>query len=309
MNFLAKMERKFGKYAIRNLPLIITICYGFGYLMNMIKPEWIYTVSLNPYAIMHGQVWRLITWVLVPEEMSIFFVLIMLYIYYSLGRTLERTWGTFYFNVYFFSGLILTVAGAFLLYGYFSLFGEEFIDTINSGYEMLYGACPEIYGGNWAYEIIANRFGTYYLNLSIFLATAIMYPEMMVYVFFILPIKIKVMGIIYVIILAVNILMSFLSGFDIGMISLVSIGMSLLNTFIFFLMTRKGTHRTPKQVKRQVEYKVKVKQAKKASSHHKCTICGQTDESNPQLVFRYCSKCSGSHEYCNEHLYTHEHIK
>ena len=76
-NFLSKMERKFGKYAIRNLPLYLLICYAFGYLMNLFKPEWIYIVNLNPYAILHGQVWRLFTWILVPEETQIFFIIIV----------------------------------------------------------------------------------------------------------------------------------------------------------------------------------------------------------------------------------------
>ena len=90
-HFLAKMEKKFGKYAIRNLPLYLVICYGFGYLMNIFKPEWIYVVNLNPYAILHGQVWRLVTWILVPEQTSIFFVIIIL----SGGRW-RKTGAVFY---------------------------------------------------------------------------------------------------------------------------------------------------------------------------------------------------------------------
>ena len=165
--FLAKMERKFGKYAIRNLPLYLIICYAFGYLMNYVKPEWIYVVNLNPYAIIHGQVWRLISWVLVPEQTTLIFIIIVLYFYYSIGRTLEKTWGSFLFNVYFFSGLILTVIGAFGLFLYYTLAGREFTGLYNEYTTMLNGECPAVYGGNWMYASIANSFNTYYVNLSI----------------------------------------------------------------------------------------------------------------------------------------------
>ncbi|MBR4581054.1 MAG: hypothetical protein IKO32_07460 [Lachnospiraceae bacterium] len=317
-NWLAKLERKFGKYAIRNLPLYLVICYGFGYLMNIFKPEWIYVVNLNPYAILHGQVWRLVTWILVPEPTSLFFVIIVLYFYYSLGRTLERNWGSFLFNVYFFSGFILTIIGAFLLYIYFNTFGVSWLQAneglfqyvveastgINAG-----GQWPPLLGGNYAFSYIATFFSTYYINLSIFLAFAIMFPEMKVYILFIIPIKVKIMGIIYVIILGVNIALAFYrGGFSYGILTMVPIVASLLNTLIFFIYTKRGRYKSPKEIKRQHEYKVKMKAAAK-QTHHKCAICGQTEESNPNLQFRYCSKCNGNYEYCQEHLFTHQHVQ
>ena len=317
-HFLVKMERKFGKYAIRNLPLYLVICYGFGYLMNIFKPEWIYVVNLNPYAILHGQVWRLVTWILVPENTSIFFALLVLYFYYSLGRTLEKTWGSFLFNVYFFAGFILTVLGAFLLYIYFNTLGAgwiaanrlEFAYMVQSSSGIMAGdEWPMLLGGDYAFSYIASCFSTYYINLSIFLAFAIMYPDVKIYVFFILPVKVKIMGIIYVVVLGINIAMAFFTGgLDYGLLNLVSIGASLLNTFLFFLYTKKGRYKSPKEIKRQHEYKVKIKAAAK-QTHHKCAICGQTEESNPNLQFRYCSKCKGNYEYCSEHLFTHQHVQ
>lgn len=316
-NFLAKMERKFGKYAIRNLPLYLIICYAFGYIMNFVKPEWIYVVNLNPYAILHGQVWRLFSWILVPEETSIFFIIIVLYFYYSIGRTMEKTWGSFLFNLYFFSGCILTVLGAFGLQLYFAVWGKTYIDIMDSVYSMYNGVCPALYGGNWGYTMVANSFGTYYLNLSIFLAFAITYPEVRVYIFFILPVKVKVLGIIYVVLLGISVVTSFYSGIrsmgvqtgiTIGMISLVSIGASLLNTLLFFIYTKRSRLKSPKEIKRQHDYKVKIKAAT-VQTHHKCAICGQTEESNPNLTFRFCSKCKGNYEYCSEHLFTHKHVE
>ena len=317
-HFLVKMERKFGKYAIRNLPLYLIICYAFGYLMNIFRPEWIYIVNLNPYAILHGQVWRLVTWILVPEETSIFFAIIVLYFYYSLGRALEKTWGSFLFNVYFFSGFILTILGAFLLFAYFETFGKGYAQLIDYFYSPIIkevagvsasSELPWLMGGSAFYAYVANCFSTYYINLSIFLAFAIMYPDMKVYVMFIIPIKVKIMGFIYVGILVFEIVVGFLQGgFSHGLLLLVSIGASLLNTLLFFIYTKKGRYRSPKELKRQHTYKVKIKAAEKLA-HHKCAICGQTEESNPNLTFRYCSKCKGNYEYCEEHLFTHKHVE
>lgn len=307
--FLAKMERKFGKYAIRNLPLYITIVYAFGFFMYMLFPQILDFFSLNFHAILKGQVWRLFTWVLIPEEMNLFFVLISMYFYYSIGRTLERTWGSFMFNVYFFSGLILTVLGALFLHGFLEIFGADWLAYQESLFAAAYGECPDIYGGSYIYAAIAQSFGTFYINMSIFLAFAMTYPDMQVYIFFILPIKVKVMGIIYVIIMVFSIVSSFLGGdIYVGMISLVSIGMSLMNTLLFFLIYKTKRVQSPKQIKRQHEYKVKVKAASNVT-RHKCAICGRTEEHDPNLVFRYCSKCEGNYEYCSDHLFSHEHVK
>ena len=103
--------------------------------------------------------------------------------------------------------------------------------------------------------------------------------------------------------------MGFLSGVNTGVIQLVVIGMSLLNTILFFLIfkTRLG-RKSPKQMKRQHEYKVKVKAASNVT-RHKCAICGRTEQHDPNLAFRYCSKCEGNYEYCSDHLFTHEHVK
>ncbi|MCR5848369.1 MAG: hypothetical protein K6G75_09675 [Lachnospiraceae bacterium] len=310
MTWFNKLERKFGKFAIPNLPLIIVIIYGFGFLMNAVKPEWVYFITLNPHAILQGQVWRLISWIFVPEStMNIFFVLIFLFFYYSIGKNLELAWGKFAFNFFFFSGVFLTVLGAFVLYGYFRFINPGYASAFELGMTSQYGNCTKALGGSWFYSALASEFSTYYLNLSIFLAYAITYPNMRVMLFFIIPIKVKVLGFIYLGVLAFNIIMAFMSGFNIGLISFVSIGSSLLNTLIFYLILRSGKRRF-KEIKRQREFKKKVKEASEPVSkiRHKCAVCGQTDVSNPNLTFRYCSKCNGNYEYCSEHLFSHKHI-
>lgn len=149
MNFLDKMERKYGRYAIQNLPMFIIATYVAGYVLELLTPGMFAYLTLEPYYILHGQIWRLVTWVLIPPSSLDIFTVIMLFFYFSIGRTLEQTWGAFRFNVYIFSGLLFTVLGAFLLYA-------------------LTGAVG----------IIGYYFSTYYINMSIFLAFALTYPDM-----------------------------------------------------------------------------------------------------------------------------------
>lgn len=308
--FLIKLEKSIGKYAIRRLPLVMLILYAVGYCMQILNPGIIYVLSLNPYAIMHGQVWRIVSWLLVPPDSSnLFFMLIALYFYYSIGTTLERTWGTFYFNYYFFLGVIFTILGAFGQYFYYNFYyGAEMIEQFSSVYAQLsYGRCPAIYGGNWFYSMISLYFSTYYINMSIFLAFAATFPEVQIFLFGILPIKVKALGIIYGIILVYN-------AYRMGIDGVFVIGASLLNFLIFFFTTRRAFHRTLKQAIKAAEYKRKMQEEKKGKmrakgiSKHKCAICGRTDESHPDLTFRFCSKCNGNYEYCQDHLFTHKHV-
>ena len=119
---------------------------------------------------------------------------------------------------------------------------------------------------------------------------------------FIIPIKVKYLGIIY----GIMIVISMMQG---GVVLAFSIGASLLNFVIFFLMTRRHKpHRSPKQIKRQMEYRRAAKQPS-GITRHKCAICGRTEQDDPTLEFRFCSKCEGNYEYCQYHLFTHEHVK
>lgn len=307
-NFISYLERKFGKYAIPRLPLIMIICYGVGYLMRMINPAIAYSISLNPYAILRGQVWRLVTWVLIPpNDNNVFFLLISMYFYYSIGITLERMWGTFYFNYYIFSGMIFTVIASFIVLGIIAFIAPN----------MLVDNVAAIYGYNDLFQLISVAFfSTYYINMSIFLAFAAMFPDAQVYFMFILPIKVKVLGIIYVVLIVYEALVSFSGNLLWTGIQLIVILASLLNFVIFFLSTRKSLGhqrqaRSAAQRKAAEEYRRKVNAMRPASkvNKHKCAICGRTDESNPELEFRFCSKCEGNYEYCQEHLFKHNHVK
>ena len=293
MKPMSNFEKKFGKYAIKNISLVLILFYACGYLINWINPVMFNYLTLNPYAILFkGQIWRLITWLIIPPENFSFFTLIMLYFYYSIGTTLERTWGTYRYNLYLFLGIIFTAVGAFAMMGFVYLFQRD----------ILFAMGAENY-----FAVLSTMFSTYYVIMSIFLAFAATFPDMQVLLFFFIPIKVKILGIIYGVLLVYE----FIAGVGNKYLNAANrfvIGASLLNFIVFFLTSRNMIHMSPKQVKRRQEFKREVKQSAKIT-RHKCAICGRTEETNPELEFRFCSKCDGNYEYCQDHLFTHAHVK
>ncbi len=270
MKFLDKLERKYGKYAIRNLPAIMIALYAAGYLIYFLAPGLLSYLMLRPSLILRGQVWRLVTWLIVPPSSPDLFTVIMLYFYFSVGRTLERTWGDFRFNVYIISGILFTVIGAFLLY---------------------FGAHTEGY------------FSTYYINMSIFLALALTYPDIEVLLYFLIPIKMKWLGLVYGVLIILSIFQTDWAG-------RVAIVMSLLNFVIFFFLSRNTSRFSPGEIRRKQEFKRNVKKVRpQGVTKHKCAVCGRTEKDGDYLEFRFCSKCDGNYEYCQDHLFTHQHIK
>ncbi|MBQ8327555.1 MAG: hypothetical protein IJX86_10815 [Lachnospiraceae bacterium] len=301
MYSMGKWERKFGKYAIPNLSLYLIICYGAGYLLQMINPQFVYNLALNPYMILQGEVWRIFTWILVPSsDSNIFFVLISMYCFYSIGRLLERAWGSFYFNVYVFAGILFTILGAFLLYGYICLTAP--------GNQMLWvGNVCFTLDGMYSFDF----FSLYYISMALFLGLAVSFPDMQVLLMMIIPIKVKWSALIYIISIVYDVVSMGRFTFTMGVSLGVAVGASLLNFLLVFLLTRKKIRRGPRQTQGQRMYhrEVKTAERKVKITRHKCAICGRTEEEYPNLEFRFCSKCDGNYEYCADHLFTHQHIR
>ncbi len=293
MNLLDKLEKKFGRYAIHNLMYYIIILYAIGYVILTFVPEFYYSyLSLNPLAIMRGQIWRLITFIIYPPSSGLLFFLISMYLYYSLGKALEANWGAFRFNLYYLTGILLHIIAAFV--------------------------CQLVFG-----ESYGQYFGTYYLNNSLFFAFAAIYPNLQFLLFGIIPIRAKVLAGIYGVYFGLTILSGFLATIlsDAMVIALLSIGIvpipaySLtallsLGNFLLFFFGMRGTRRYhPKEIYLRRTYAKNVKQGHKSAFTHRCAICGRTEKDGDDLVFRFCSKCGGNYEYCQEHLFTHEHVK
>lgn len=287
MNWLNKLERKIGKYAIPNLMIWLIGAYLIGFVMARLNPNLLLYFMLSPYHILHGQIWRIVTWIFMPTSGNVLTLLIMAMLYYQLGTSLERTWGTFRFNVYIIGGMIFTVIGAFVLYGIMYLT----TGTSALGMEMV------------SYSI-GSGFTTNYINMSIFLAFAVMYPDMQVLLYFIIPIKMKWMAAVYGVITLYEFVVS-------GWTGRISIFMSLLNFIIFFLSTRNLQRYTPHEIHRRQKFKAQMREPRSGSgiTKHKCAVCGRTELDDPTLEFRFCSKCEGNYEYCQDHLFTHQHIR
>lgn len=293
MKFIDKLEKKFGKYAIKNLMYYIILLYALGFVIILVKPE-IYSefLSLNAPAILHGQIWRIFTYIIYPPPGNLITILISIYFYYMIGTMLEKQWGAFRFNLYFFTGVLLHAIAAIFVY-------------------LVWGMVLEM--------------GTYYLNLSMFFAFAAMFPDMQVLFMWLIPIKIKWLAWIDGIYFAVTIAAGFMADrlsykmiyrlFTFGIIAnkayAVMALVSLLNFLLYATTFRSVQRMAPKDIYRRKSFEQKVHKAQvpKNAPRHKCVICGRTEKDAPNLEFRFCSKCEGNYEYCSEHLFTHEHVK
>lgn len=269
MEFFKKIERKYGRYAIYNLMNYIVAMYVVGLFLQYTNPgfydRWL---CLDPAAILRGQIWRIVTFMVWPPFGSLLSNALMIYLYYSLGNTLERVWGAFRFNVYFFLGVLGHVAAALLLY---LLFGTRVILT------------------------------TTYLNMSLFLAFAATFPDLQFWIWFVIPIKAKWLALIESLFILYGLLLG-------PAATRVEIVFSLLNFILFFFMTRNYSRVNPREIKRKQEFKAQVKMRPQGRTHHRCAVCGRTELDGDDLEFRYCSKCEGNYEYCQDHLYTHKHV-
>ena len=201
MTFYQKLERKFGKYAVPNPMKYICVIYVVGYLIQMFNPLlYFYYLDLDAEAILHGHIWRIITFIFYPPSTSFLWMIVALFVYYSLGMTLERVWGTFKYNFFYFTGVILLVLAAILIY-------------LVTGYSV------QLYPT--------------YMTFSIFLAYALTFPDTTFLLYFIIPIKAKWLAIAEVVLY----LFYFVALPGLG--NKVAILVSLLNVALFFLLTNQ----------------------------------------------------------------------
>ena len=311
MNFLDKLEKKIGKFAIPHLMLYLIICYVAGYILYISGNYQVLSLlSLNAEMICRGQIWRIVTFVIQPPtSSSIFFFAITLYFYYVLGSNLEKLWGSFKFNVYIFSGLIFNVLAVLVIYW---IFGISISMTL------------------------------YYVNLSLFLAFAMECAESVFMLFFIIPIKAKwlaaISGAYFVATVVIGYIGAFvtiplnirigLASFGIGsspeQATAALIAMANFLVYFFVLMKKRfknksrnrdyskrfnnaGGYYSASSNKADSSQGTVREEKKEKKASHKCVVCGKTDLDDEDEVFRYCSKCRGVYEYCSEHIRNHEH--
>ncbi|MDF2878257.1 MAG: hypothetical protein K0S30_1353 [Clostridia bacterium] len=265
MNFLDKLERKYGKYAIKNLMLYILAGNAFVFLFYYVTQGRILPLIVFDFdAVMHGQIWRIFTFLFIPNTFSLLWFVFSAFLYYSIGMQLEHTWGVFKFNFYYLSGAVLTMIATTLFGGYGS---------------------------------------TLYINLSLFLAYATLFPNVQFLIYFIIPVKVKYLAWLNVAFLLYNFFMS-------GVATKALIIISLLNYLLFFgipLLRGRSTH-TQRNFNKQKRELPKGPGETIKVAFHRCRVCGKTELTDPDMEFRYCSKCNGNFEYCMDHIKDHEHV-
>lgn len=292
MNFIDRLEKRYPNFGVSNLMIYVIAISGLGMLISMVNPYIYYQyLSLDFYQIFHhGQVWRLITFLLCPSaggsgSSGLFWFVIMAWVYYSIGSNLERIWGRFRFTLFYLSGIVMILVvtlAAYLIMG------------------IVYPA-QEV--GIW----LGMQVTLEYVTESLFLAFALVFPYVQFLLFFIIPVKAKWLSIFYFALDAYQIIQGIMmkSYYPVALIVV-----SLINIFIFFFFAkgRPGMAAHARQTKRKAEFKQKMHESREKGPIHRCAICGRTELDAPELDFRYCSKCDGRYEYCSEHLFTHEHV-
>ncbi len=262
------------RFGIPNLMIYIAIGNAAVWLLAMMDTtgSLISFLAFSPSHILRGQIWRLVTFAFIPNSYS-YLALISFYFYYFIGSTIEREWGSGKFTIFFLMGMLLTVIYGFVVY---------FVFKFNC------------------------YLSAFYIYMSIFLAFATLYPDMTVMLFFILPIKMKWLGIIDAVYFIGTAL---LDPFPVNMLPVVAIVNYLLFCggwlFDYFRPARVQQRRNTVNFKSEVR-RIKYEQAHKAYNR-KCSVCGRTDTDYPDLEFRYCSRCAGYHCFCIDHINSHVH--
>ena len=289
---MKKLRSRFDRFCyanrnkgIPNLMLYIVIGTAIVYLMSMMDDSYTlyYALCFDRALILQGQIWRLFTYVFTYgiSSLNILLVAISLLCYYSLGRAMENTWGTFRFNLFYFSGIVMMDAFA-----------------------LIFGMQADVY----------------YLNLSLFLGYATLYPNSSFLLLFIIPVKAWIFGLFDLAITLYDVI-RLSSFFPYNLFPLVAIA----NYFLFFgkdvlnliplswqvnagRLFRKKSKSDPIPFRSAGSYEATHAKVK-APYTHRCTVCGRTDVSNPELEFRYCSRCNGYYCYCEDHINNHTHVE
>ena len=265
------------RFGIRNLMLYIVIGNAVVWLFGMMDTTNLLKSALEFSAaaiFTKGEIWRLVTFILVPNQTGLW-LLIALYFYYFVGSTLERQWGSGKFMIYYLSGMLFNILYGTLVW---LLLGKDISITAS------------------------------YINLSMFFAFATLYPEMRVLLFFIIPVKIKWLAYLDAALFAIAVVTT---AFPANLLPVVAV----LNYFVFcggwlFDLLRPSRLQ---QKKKTIDFKKAAREynraQEKAPYTRKCEVCGRTDRDNPNLEFRFCSKCAGYHCFCIDHINSHVHFK
>ena len=232
-------------------------------------------LALDTSAVFSGELWRIVTYALIPSYDGIW-LFISLIFYYWLGEALERLWGSAKFTIYYISGVLLTAIAVLLA-------------------ALISGVPYYVAGAD-------------YVNSTLFFAYAMTYPETMVRIMFVIPIKMKWVAWAEGALYGLSVILALTEGaWGAALIPVVA----LLNFFVFFSpeFYRKADVVRARTRPQAVQFRKAVHaQQKERGYNHKCCVCGKTDADYPDMQFRYCSKCAGYHCFCEDHIFNHVHF-
>lgn len=276
MNRIERFCYQHPRFGIPNLMMIVAIgSIAVWVLMQMDTTGKLYALlCMSGERVLHGQIWRIVTFVFVPDNSNLIWFMISLYFYYWIGSSLEREWGAGKFTVYYLSGMLLTAICGVLL-------------SLILGRDVVVSAT--------------------YLNLSLFFAFATLFPDVQVLLFFIIPIKVKWLAYVDA---ALFVLAVITLPFPLDLLPVVAV----LNYLVFcgdWLFDYFRPNRI-RQRQKTVNFKREARRINREQSskpyNHKCAVCGRTDADHPELEFRYCSRCAGYHCFCQDHIGNHIHF-
>jgi hypothetical protein len=277
MSLLSQLERRFRRFAIPNLTTILVAGQACLWIASKL-PQGISLerVLLVPSRVMEGEVWRLFTFLFAPPNDRPLFVVFYFLLFHMFGTTLERQWGAFRFNMFILVGWIANIAAAFIASALLGNFDADLG-----------------FASQFAAVVAPNE----YLYSSLFLAFARLYPDFIINLFFVLPIRIKWLALLMWI------------GYGYGIVrgpwmARLLIIATIINYLIFFGPEHL---RELRHGQRRRSFQAKTKKPT-ATPTHQCRICGLNSDDSPRTAFRYCSKCDGQACYCPDHIRDHEHV-
>ena len=259
MSVLDELEKRWRGYAVRNVTLYLVTGQSLMLLLHSAGSLRLDSLALVADRVREGEYWRLASFLLMPPTTSVIWALFAWYIFYLMGTALEHHWGAFRYNVYLLVAAIATVAVSFIT--------------------------PSAESSNA------------YVGGSVFLAFAFLYPDFQLYIFFILPVKVKWLALITWIFYGMTLVIG-------PWLARLLVLASICNFLLFFA---KDIVRKAKAGRRRMASQAQH-MAVRGKAFHECAACGITDKTHPQMDFRYCSDCRPARGYCRDHIVGHEHV-
>jgi hypothetical protein len=228
------------------------------WVLSLSRPEILGRLVLDMHAVRRGQLWRLVTFLFIPPSSSQLFMLISLYFTWWVGSSLDQHWGSFRFNVYYLVGALATIVAA----------------------------------------LVAGPTSNTWLNSSLFFAFATTFPDVTILLFFILPIRVKWIGLVA----AVGMLAAFVTS---GWGTRAAIAAALVNYVLFFGGHWWNAWRSRNTVVRQKARREQFRSSAPVFGQRACAICGAREADGTDIRVCSCEKCGGPRALCLEHARNH----